>query len=252
MGWSVSKGIKKSANHYDANNYTNVNASWFQKSWWNWNEWGWIYTNDTAMSVKLRTATFSACAGHSNGKAYWGGSLLYTHGYGCTFTSDIYVVDASGQPVGQPALGVGTCDIPSISDFNCYYGGYGGTSTTTSQTSFGNPAYFGPGTSYYRDRNGVSRCRESKIITYTDDVPSVPPGGKMFVVIRPTAWKTTMDNALLVMKGDQANFDAQLEPEDDDYIWVCLQKSGDTTPKWYKEKKAFTRTNSGWEEMERI
>lgn len=248
MSWSSSMEIRNTADHYVESNYVAAYASWFQKNWWSTYDWGWIYTNDTSMPLKLKTATFSACAGHSNGKQYWGGSrLLQTYGYGCTFTSDIYVVDSAGNRIGE-AKGVGICDIPSINTYNCYYGGYGNTSTSTDKTSFGNPIYFGPNTGYYADSNGVSRCREPKVITY-NDAPAVPPGGKMFVVIRPVAWKTSGDNALLVMKGDESNFSAELEPEDENYIWICLKKEGDTSPKWYKERKAFARTNKGWEEL---
>lgn len=253
MAWSTAKMIRNTANHYNENNYSDANASWFQKNWWNTYSWGWIYTNDTNMPLRLKKAIFSACAGHSNGKYYNGGAVgeagtLITYGYGCTFTSDVYVTDNSGNRIGDPKYGVGICDIPSIADFNCYYQGYGNVSYTTPYTNFGSPSLFGPGTSYHTDRNGVSRAREFRTIQYTD-APIIPVGGKMFVVIRPTQWKTSSDNALLVMKGDESNFDYEFEPEEEEYIWVCKQKDGDNQPKWYKEKKAFLRTATGWEEM---
>lgn len=259
MGWSAAKYIDREHDHYIQSNYLDAKASWFQKNWWSVYDWGWIYTNDTQMPLRLKKAVFSACAGHSNGKNYRGsytessvpGSLI-TWGRGCTFTSDVYVVDKNGNKVGSPKKNVGKCDIPSIADFNCYYEGYGNTCLYYNPwTNFGDPELFGPGTAYHKDRNDVPRCRQPITIQYSD-APMIPVGGKMFVVIRPTAWKTSDDNALLVMKGDSSNFDYEFEPEDQDYIWVCKQKLGDSAPKWYKEKKAFMRTSTGWEEMKGV
>ena len=252
MGWSSAKAIETSNDHYNPNNYENADATWFQKGWWNTNEWGWIYTNNTNIAVKLTKATFMACAGHSNGKYYDGGSgspTLITYGHGCTFTSDIYVIDASGNHVGC-CIGVGNCRVEAIGSYNCAYGGVkGNVSQYTQQTSFGNPAY----------NWGGNKQWHAIPITYDKTKsPAVPPGGKLMVVIRPLSWFTstgsayTGNSALLVMKGDSSNFTSELEPEDDDYIWVCKQKAGDTSKKWYREKKAFLMTNKGWEEMKEI
>lgn len=245
MAWSnFPHSINKSKDHYVESNYVEQvykgrPVTWFQKNWWKYNDWGWIYTNDTNMSLRVTDITFLACAGHSNNKGYYGGGsgLLYTYGYGCEFTSDVYVIDSAGSPLGNKS-NVGNCKVESITEYNCYYNGYGNTSTTAQDTSFGAVTLF----------TGL-RARHPISIAYTD-APAVPPGGKMFVVIRPTKWYTDSSSALLVMQGDASSFSSVLEPEDDDYIWICLQKEGDAQPKWYKEKKAFIRTQTGWEEME--
>lgn len=260
MGWSKAHKIVKTADHHVESNYhvlgyLNDNGqwdepSWYFHSWWQSNEWAWIYTNDTDLPVVVKSITFLACAGHSNGK-YFSGSrngspTLYADGSGCTFTSDMYVLGSDGKSIGDKK-GVGNVVVPSIKDFNCWYNGqYGAVDTVNQSTSFGNVRLFGPNTSYYKDRNGVSRCRELRTITYTD-APVVPVGGKMFVIIRPTSWESSQ--ALLVMQGSGDNFDSVIEPVDESYIWVCLKKPGDASPKWYKEKKAFLKTNTNWIEM---
>ena len=262
MGWDkLPVEIENTADHFVAGNYAPNDATWFQQSWWDKWSWGWIYTNDTSVPVKLKKATFHACAGHSGGKSYKAssGASLIAGGYGCTFTSDVYIVDKLGKKVTS-AKNIGTCDIPSIVNYNCYYydpanpnvNPYGNTDTNDRYTSFGNRAYFGPTTAYYKDDRGNSRCREPKTITYTNS-PSVPPGGKMFVVVRPTKWKASEDNynqALLVLQANSADtFTAELEPENNDYIWICKKKEGDTEPKWYKEQVVHMRTSTGWKKM---
>lgn len=240
MGWSQSMQIGVTDDHFNTSLFSPANATWFQKSWWSKYDWGWIYTNDTAMSIKLTSATFNACAGHSNGKWYSGGGptpTLITYGYGCTFTSDIRAIDSSGNHIGE-WLGIGSCDIESITEYNCYYGGYGNVCTTADKTSFGNPAYF----------SGI-RAWHPIVISYDKDKsPAVPPGGKLIVTIRPIAWKTSGNDALLVMRGDGSNFTSSFEPENDNYIWECIQQD-DGSKVWKKTKKAFIRTASGWEEM---
>lgn len=259
MSWKNPHAIKKTADHYNENNYgefANIapegqpyrTASWFHRSWWIENEWAWIYVNDTDMPIRVKSLTFVACAGHSNGKSFGTDSGLAApvNGGGCVFASDIYVVDASGKSVGKQT-GDSSVTVPSIADFNCYYNGYGQVDTNSYYTSFGDVGLFGPGTSYYKDRNGVGRCREKRTISYKD-APVIPVGGKMFVTIRDVSWPGGW-NSLLLMQGYGDYFEGVLEPVDESYIWVCQQKPGDTSPKWYKEKKAFLKTNKGWEEM---
>lgn len=254
MGWSAAKYIRTNQDFYDAASYKDVNAKWFFSSFWNDTRWGWVYTNDTDMSLKLTKITFSASAGNSNGKQFCGGFSGGTpvlvgpvNGTGCNFTADIYVPDggvdpSTGKHTGEAAEGVGVCTVESIlgaTNVNCHYGGViGATSLTTQYTSFADPNVF----------TGLL-ARRPKTIEIVD-APVVPPGGQMFVVVRVAQWLGDASKALLVLVGDETAFSAELEPEDDDYIWVCLQKEGDTEPKWYKERKAFMRTSAGWEEME--
>lgn len=247
MAWSDAKGIVITDNHYDPSKYFSVYAEWFQKSWWTKWDWGWIYTNESDMSLKLTKATFNACAGHSNGKYYCGapgaGPTLITYGYGCRFTSDVYVIGSSGEQLGS-ASGIGSCEVQSIDSYNCAFNGVKGeVAAYTQQTSFGNPAY---------GWGGNKQWHPIPITYDVSNMPAVPPGGKLMIIIRPIQWYTSGNDALLVMKGDSSNFTSEFQPENDDYIWVCKKKDGDTSPKWYKEKKAFMMTNIGWEEMEKI
>lgn len=245
MGWSESYQIGINQDPWNAGNYVPANATWFQRSWWNKNHWVWIYHNDTQMSLRLASASFMGCAGHSNGKYYSGapgvGATLLATGGGCTFTSAMYVVDANGTPVGSMG-GLGSCDVPTISVYNCYYGGYGRVctrNTTTSATSFGSPSYFGPNTGYY----SYGRCQEARTINYPENVPIIPPQGRLYLHIYPTGWHSSSPHCLLVLQGKASSLDAKLEPADIDYVWI-MTPSG-----WKKEKKAFMRTNTGWEEI---
>lgn len=265
MSWKLEPCvIAKTADHYKESSYRafeNISSdpnyyaapSWFSRGWWDSSEWSWVYTNDTDMPVKVKSLTFVACAGHSNGKKFGGGynsgpTQGPVTGGGCTFASDIYVVDASGNALGNQT-GESTVTVPSISDFNCYYNGYGQVDASSYYTSFGAVDHYGPGTSYHTDRNGVSRCREKRTINYKD-APVIPVGGKMFVTIRPISWATSgWSETLLVIQGYGDYFESVLEPVDESYIWVCQKKAGDASPKWYKEKKSFLRTSKGWEEM---
>lgn len=261
MGWLPwVRAIKRTADHYVESNYINntydsgggvyKEASWYHYSWWSqsgldW-EWARIYENDGELPIRVSSIAFHACAGHSNGKSFWGGAGLLSPvaGGGCTFTSDIYVVDANNRRVSEKK-GVGNVTVPSINQYNCWYNGvYGQVSTNNSLTSFGDPNLFGPGTGH-EVPNGY---RAPRTIKYTD-APEVPVGGKMFVVVRPTSWVST--NSLLVIKGSsEEHFTSVIEPVDLNYVWVCKQNPGDATPKWYKEKKAFVMNNNKkWEEM---
>lgn len=242
MAWSIICSVGKTADKYKESNYREMtNTSWFQRSWWSFYEAGWKYYNDTGMSVKVTEITFLACAGHSNGKYYCGEThgqpTLITWGHGCEFTSDIYVVDSQGNHVGEKK-NVGRGLVESISEFNCYYNGYGNVAQYENKTSFGSRSYF----------TGL-KARHPIPMTYVD-APVIPPGGMMFVTVHPDVWYTNSSDALLVMEGSGASFTSEIEPVDNDYIYVFYKKEGDAQPKWHKERKAYMKTNSGWEEME--
>ena len=252
MGWSVPKAItagRDSDAMWNPANYRDVNATWFQKGWWSTNRWGWIYTNDTNVSVKLTKATFKACAGHSNGRYYCGapgtGATLITYGYGCRFEVDVRVIDSAGNRL-KHGRGVSVCTVESIDSYNCVNkqtGQIGAVSSSYGQTSFGDPAYGWGGNKQWHD---IPFYIDKKIS------PAIPPGGRLIVTVNPVEWFTSSNNALLVLLGDSSNFAPELEPEDEDYIYVCLKKDGDTEKKWYREKKAYLRTNVGWEQLKEI
>lgn len=242
MGWSNALGIDYGQDFYDPGQYREVDATWFQKSWWGHSIWAWEYINDTGQPLRITKATFKGCAGHSNGKLYCGaygaGATLTSNGYGCTFTSDLYVINAQWDRVGGKK-DIGRCGIPNIGEYNCYYNGYGKVSTSTPRTSYGLESLFGPNSGHYV----AGGWREGRTINYAD-APIVPPLGRLYVHIRPISWNTSSNNALLVLEQASSKFTSEFEPEDQEYIWVV---TGDHV--WKKKKKAHMLTNTGWEEM---
>ena len=226
-------------------------ATWFQRSWWSHSCWRWTYQNDTSMTLKLNSITFNACAGNSKHLTYCGGkretpdTMFTCYGYGCTFACDIYCIDSNENPVGRCVnFGTGTVNpITGDENYNCAAGGVPGTTSHSyGGTSFGDPALF----------SGDRAWHEVTIVYSNPDVacPEVPPGGYVMAVIRPISWTGGgARTCLLVMKGSSAYFSSKFIPVDKDYIYVCKQKEGDSSPKWYKEKKAFKRTDAGWEKM---
>lgn len=247
-GWSNLLAYTISAgNPYSDNSYRSLRATWFQRSWWETSRWARKFVNINDIPVRITQMQFLACAGHSNGRMFGaspgGGLVGPTVGYGCTFTVDIYVV--GGKNGNEVITAASSHTLQSISDFNCYYGGYGNVSTVNDQTSFGSVAFFGPGTGMNADRYGNRRYRYSQVFTF-EDAPGVPPGHTMYVQVRPTNWPggSNRNNSMLVIQSGDPFFTAELEPAENPYIWRF-----DGT-KWVKDLYAFKFDGKGWLQLD--
>lgn len=230
---------------YSDNSYNDpLNATWFQRSWWTTYRWARKYVNLFEVPVRMTKMSFLACPGHSNGRQYNGGGGLVgpSSGYGCTFTVDLYVNGEGG--VKNSVTAAATHTLNSINQYNCYYGGYGLTSTSDQNTSFGSVAFYGPGTGRDVDSNGHKKYRYANEFVF-DDAPAIPPGHAMYVHVRPTGWASgsNTSNSLLVVQSQDPFFEAELEPAEQPYIWRF-----DGT-KWVKDRYAFQFSNGKWNKL---
>lgn len=244
-GWSEPIAYTISAGDpYSDSSYRTHGATWFQRSWWNHDRWARKYVNMNSIPVHLTQMQFLACAGHSNGLRYNGGGGLVgpSIGCGCTFVVDLYVNEEGGAR--ESVTSISSCTLEPINQYNCYYGGYGKVSTTNDQTSFGSTTFFGPGTGRDLDSNGHRKYRYENIFTF-QDAPTIPPGGTMYVHVRPTNWSSgsTDSNSLIVLQSKDPFFQANLEPVKQPYIWRFNGTS------WEKVLYAFKYINGRWEEL---
>ena len=69
MGWSTNLEYNKSTNDpYDDNSYVEGDGSWYMRTWWSSFRLARKYENKSKVGVKLKSISFVACPGHSNGK----------------------------------------------------------------------------------------------------------------------------------------------------------------------------------------
>lgn len=242
-GWSRALQYNGGDPTNDGNYENNTNptsgrdATWFQRSWWDgWNNnpksWARKFVNRADTALRITQMSFLACAGHSNGKQYNGGGGLVgpSNGYGCTFGVSIYVKG------GESATAASTATVNSIYEYNCYYGGYGNVSTGDQNTSFGDITLFA----------GTGRERQKRVFNFVE-APPVPPGGEMFLHVRPVSWASgsTLSNSLLVIQSYDPFFESTFENVNNPYIWRMMENGH-----WEKVYYAYKWTGTEWLKME--
>lgn len=263
MGWDsntyrydIGSGVTDESKYYSGGVHNLTGCTWFFRNWWGLYRVCKIFTNDTAMPVKLKNLAFLACAGHSGGQPFKtsGGSGRYVYGAGCYFYVDIYAVDASGNLCGQ-LVGARVGQVNPITSTNSSCNGVpGAVSNSQNITKFGIHSSYTGDHSLYKERRVLD-------LSARTDVPVVPVGGKMFVHVyatnNPSDWwggtaASTSSNSLLVVKFDGSattsgggdggdSFQPEVVPEPTDYIWRMTETG------WVKERMAHVMTNNGWE-----
>lgn len=244
-GWSGISQYIVGRDPFSDNAYNASRGTWFQRSWWETYRWARKYVNINNIPVRLSEISFLACPGHSNGLRYGGsssGALVGpANGWGCTFTVDLYVINGTSQ---ESVTAASSVTLQSISDYNCYYGGYGRVSTVNDQTSFGSLNAYGPGTGMETDRNGILRYRHRQVFTF-DNSPIIQPGQTMYIQVRPTNWAGgTLYDSLLVIQSDKDGFTGTVVPAETPYIWRFDGTS------WNVELYAFRYNGTRWDKLD--
>lgn len=230
-------------------------ATWFQRSWWTSNKWARKFVNLSNTPKRLVRMRFLACPGHSNGKTYSGtagpGNLGPSIGCGCTFIVNLY--SSSGASTSSAS----SCTLQPIDKFNCYYNGYGNTSTQNWDTSFGRLNWFGPGTGYEYDSHGHKRYIHNQTFTFTETSPVIYPGEALYIHVNPIEWSSgsTANNSLLVIESKDSDFEAVVE--DTDFIWrfngtiweQVLSPYKFNGTEWKKQSSAKQFKNGNWTEI---
>lgn len=239
-GWSVALACGSKADMGQDSSYRLVNATWFYNTWFENNRWARKFTNLTKMRLQMKSGSFTVVSGHSNNKQFMatGGLVGPVTGAGCEFQADIFV-----QGNSKSVATSGRIKLPTLVDFNCSSsGGVGKVSTSSPNgTGFGKLKYFGPGTPYELDRNKNKRYSHLETVTFYDG-PIIEPGQSIYVVINSTNFDSK--TALLVIEQSVTSWEAVMEPEPSDYIWVYT-KDG-----WVKKKTAMRYDGSKWNKLE--
>ena len=257
-GWSPTplEFDKNKQTDYSKNSsYEIMHARWFTSTYWNRWLWARKFTNNTPMKLKISQMTFKACTGHSGGKDFKSsnGVTQNVAGRGCTFYVTIY-----REGVNVPiAISEGHVLSP-ITSFNCdtSSGGAGATYADKTGTNFGQDIYYGEGKPLHLDTKNRPRNAVPCVFKNFKDLDTseavdliIEPGQSIFVVLNTRNWKYdegVVDDGkkgLIVIESSSSNWNAVVEPEESDYIWIF------NGTKWVKERSAYALTSAGWTKL---
>lgn len=246
-GWSdaLSYNISSGAPTSDSS-YSTLTGNLLERTWFDKYRVARKFTNVSAMYQQISKLTIEAHPCHSNNMMFSrsnnGSIQMISEGEGCTFAVDIYV---PGEPV---IANIASAKLDPISRFNCYYMGYGNTSLSDENTSFGSPTFFGPdlmepGTATRADVdvNGYKRYRHQITFEFSN-APVLAQGDSMYLHIRPTDWTGINENCLIGMYTTGSYFTPVLH-EVDAYIWRF------TGTKWVKSNICYKYTGEDWQAL---